>query len=311
MRDLEGAAFPSTTTACPRSLGDPRLRRALVSLVRRTVPEREVEDIVQETLLDALAAKEAPQDPRVLRSWASGIARHKVVDFHRKARREQLGAVPDAATEEAEAPWDLLGWARRALPGGRGVQKAFEWMLREGQGEKLEAIAESERLPPATVRQRVARLRRHLRERWAAELAAAVAVSAAITLTLLGLLLRRAPPVVRDETPAVEPSVVRGKRARAEAMERCRTGDARACLDGLDRAALLDPDGDREPDVLDARRRAAEQLAPPPAPEPTPAPSAGAAPPRWPDTTNLPSDTAPRAPHRCVCAKGDPLCSCL
>jgi cytoskeletal protein RodZ len=44
-------------------------------------------------------------------------------------------------------------------------------MLREGDGEKLENIARDAKLPAPRVRKRVSRLRKFLRERWAAELA--------------------------------------------------------------------------------------------------------------------------------------------
>jgi hypothetical protein len=43
-------------------------------------------------------------------------------------------------------------------------------MLREGDGEKLEHIARDAKLPATRVRKRVSRLRKFLRERWAAEL---------------------------------------------------------------------------------------------------------------------------------------------
>ncbi|HEX3850670.1 MAG TPA: hypothetical protein VHW01_06860 [Polyangiaceae bacterium] len=46
----------------------------------------------------------------------------------------------------------------------------LEWMLREGDGEKLEQIARDANLPAPRVRQRVSRLRCFLREQWAAEL---------------------------------------------------------------------------------------------------------------------------------------------
>jgi hypothetical protein len=75
-------------------------------------------------------------------------------------------------------------------------------MLREGEGEKLESIAESEALPAPRVRQRVTRLRRHLRTRWAAEIAALAALGVLVILAIW--LVRREKPrqdVVRPETP--------------------------------------------------------------------------------------------------------------
>jgi hypothetical protein len=132
--------------------------------------------------------------------------------------------------------------------------------------------------------------------------------------------LRAAPiEASRDLTPQIgQPTLapaMRAQRLRNTALELCRTGEHRACLDGLDQAAALDPSGDGTEVVQMARREAEKALSPPPTPAPIP--SAGGAGPganRFGRVTSGPrpaSDTAPSAPHRCVCPKGDPLCSCF
>jgi DNA-directed RNA polymerase specialized sigma24 family protein len=295
-------------------LGDPGVRATLVSLVRRKVPEREVEDIVQDTIADALASSARPSEQRSLRNWLGGIARNKVVDFHRRASREDLGAVPEKVepSPEPHESWDLKEWAEKRLPAGPNAEKALGWMLEEADGEKLERIAERENLPPEAVRQRVTRLRRHLRDTWAAEIAVLLAAGVLAFAFFLGWTAReKTIGASHDWTSrSVEDGgqKARAARERSVAFDRQAAGDTRGCLDALDRAAALDPDGDRTPDIQTLRTEAERKLAPS---TPAPAPSAAPVPRRRPGYNRLPSDTAPEAPNPCVCPKGDPLCGCL
>ena len=315
MADTPGVrSHPGAPALYPTELADPELRRSLTRMARRGVPPQEVEDIVQEALTEALSAQVELREPRHLRGWLGGVIRHKVVDFHRRNRREILDTPPDPPLppDERTAP-DLLRWAEGNLPGGKSDQQTFEWLLREGDGERLEEIARSEAMPAERVRQRVARLRRHLRERWAAELAAALA--AACFGAIFWLLLRPLPPAPiaapldpPRPRPAPEAPAHRAERLRRQALDRCSAGAHRDCLDGLEQAAALDPEGDRRPDVQEARRKATPSL---PLPPPSPPPSAPQGASRFGKVNpgRLTSDTAPSG--RCICPKGDPLCSCF
>jgi DNA-directed RNA polymerase specialized sigma24 family protein len=149
----------------------PVFRRTLVGMVRRHVPERDVEDIVQATLTEALSPS-APKDDASLQRWLLGVARHKVADRHRRGRRESFELPEVAVDAPAHAEADLVRWAVESLPAdGEDPRRTLGWMMREGDGEKLEAIAESERIPAPRVRKRVSRLRSHLRAQWKKELA--------------------------------------------------------------------------------------------------------------------------------------------
>jgi DNA-directed RNA polymerase specialized sigma24 family protein len=193
-------------------VSDPALSAAVTRVVRGRVPAADVDDIVQSTLADALAARQAPEDAAEFRRWVLGVARNKIADFYRRSRRE----VPrdPSTTEETEAAGcvsqgghDLLRWAERELPKTEGAESTLEWMLREGEGEKLESIAAEAQIPAPRVRQRVARLRRHYRARWAAQLAAVAAILALILIAFLAWRSRRDDVVRPLPRPVPSPSM--------------------------------------------------------------------------------------------------------
>lgn len=284
----------------PRFAIGPDLRAALVAMVRKRVPESEVEDIVQQTLAEAVESPHAPPEGEALRRWIFGVAKNKVVDYHRRAGRESfdLPEVPDSPAPHAEA--DLLRWAERHLPPGDDAKRTLDWMLREGDGEKLESIAASEKVPAPRVRQRVSRMRRHLKAHWQREVAILAALG--VIVGALVLLLRRPAPAPIADDPRAVPIDPRAEQIRGDALARCDAaakdpGDARAtwkeCLDGLDEARRLDPAGEARPEVRRARQAADRALAPSPtALPPSPAPSATApAPSPVPTAPLLPSAT--------------------
>src|SRR5262249_38839182 len=142
----------------------------------------------------------------------------------------------------------------------------------------LEAIAAEDNVPAATVRQRVSRMRRWMKERWAAELAAVALIG---LLALLAWWTLRKPPEEAHDVPQIPPSItpeppaplLRARALRAEALRACERAAWRACLDGLDEARGLDPDGDRDPAVGAARAAAEEGLRKEAPKDETPAPS--------------------------------------
>jgi DNA-directed RNA polymerase specialized sigma24 family protein len=256
----------------------PELRAALVAMVRKRVPESEVEDIVQSTLADAFESPHAPRDPDTLRRWIFGVAKNKVVDYHRRAGRETVsaGEMPEVAGRTApHTEADLLRWAEKHLPPGDENKTTLDWMLREGDGEKLEWIAESEDVPAPRVRQRVSRLRRHLKTHWQKEVTLLAALG--VMLTILLLLRRNEPePIANEDIP-------RALELRKEGLEKCAAGLWKPCLEKLDAAKKLDPAGDTQPAVQTARDGANKALTPsnvtpsnvtpPPEPAPTIAPT--------------------------------------
>lgn len=274
------------------------LRAALVAMVRKRVPESEVEDIVQQALTEAIDSPHAPAESEALRRWIFGVAKNKIVDYHRRAGRETFD-LPDVAGSPApHVEADLLRWAERNLPEGAENHKTLDWMLREGEGEKLESIAEDEKLPAPRVRQRVSRLRRHFKENWRREVTLLAALG--VIVTALFLVLRKSEPeiITHDNVPDVAP-------LRRAAFEKCAKAEWKDCIEKLDEARRLDPAGDVVPEVQRARQAAESarqapspsssvQTPPPPSSVQAPGPSAMLAPPLAPSS---PTTVAP-APRK-------------
>jgi DNA-directed RNA polymerase specialized sigma24 family protein len=202
----------SRTTA----LGHPALRRYLEGYVRRRVRPSDADDTVQAVLCAALEARRIPEDDEELRRWVTGIARKKIAAIWSRTSRSReesrdTSEAPASATPVEEIA--LVEWAEReaAAHAGETAARTLAWMAREGEGEKLESIAEEEREPATLVRQRVSRMRRWLRARWSVELAAAIGAVVAIAI-LAALLLAKcagslphaAPGMIAlpDEAPA-------------------------------------------------------------------------------------------------------------
>jgi DNA-directed RNA polymerase specialized sigma24 family protein len=280
---------------------DPELRVALVRMVRGRAAEADVDDIVQATLADALAGASAPEDPAELRKWVFGIARHKIVDHHRRASRVELeDSLPEVeATSAPHGANDLLRWVKNELPDDEGAKKTLEWMAREADGDDLESIAAEENLPAPRVRQRVSRLRRLLRERWAIAMAVVTLVVIAGGISLWRGRLASTPPMASTSPAPSAPD--RALALRDAALELCRQRSWRACLDGLDQARVLDPAGDQAEVIREARAAARRaEVAPPASATPEPAPSARLAPP-------APTAPPPKAPRRGKSTRGSSL----
>ena len=173
-------------------------------------------------------------------------------------------------------------------------------MLREGEGEKLESIAASEKLPPPRVRQRVSRLRRHFKENWQREVALLAALGVIVS-ALVVFMLRK------DEPDADHPRGGRPAR-RADASPRAREVrerrlEERASTGSTRRVASTRP-ATRKPEVQQARQAADEALkTPPPIPTATPTvsvpltePTGSVTPPPVPSGSSLPPTKTKFAP---------------
>jgi DNA-directed RNA polymerase specialized sigma24 family protein len=182
-------------------LGDPALREALLRYAQRRVPAGEAEDLVQNTLTEALSSSSAPEDPGELYRWVHGIARHKIADtYRRRARSLPLDdAEPSTHDPEPEAR-ELGQWIERELPKTRDARATLDWLLREEDGERLDEIARDVAL-------RVSRLRRHFHERWLALGAAGLALLLAAAWLLHTRASDSVPPIARETVKSSAPIV--------------------------------------------------------------------------------------------------------
>lgn len=93
--------------------GDYLFRYALVRLQDREIAE----DMVQETLLAALRAREKFQARSSVRTWLVGILKHKVLDHFRKSYREPPISDLLSSEDPSEALFDEKGkWKPGPIP---------------------------------------------------------------------------------------------------------------------------------------------------------------------------------------------------
>lgn len=256
---------PRPSDSGPPAFATEEIRVLLLNYVRRRVPSADAEDVVQTILCDAVASPRLPDEPQELRRFLIRVAHNKVVDHFRRNKRMSGEEPPEI--EVAPAPIEareLVGWAEKQAGKSGEAAKTLDWMAREGEGEKLESIAEEERVPATRVRQRVSRMRRWMKEKWLAELALVAAIGAVLFLILRPepepepeVLLPEPVPSAPDPTPS---PIEEGRRLRAEALKVCEAGDPYGCLKGLNEAAALDPAGDTAPEVQEARKKAEERV---------------------------------------------------
>jgi DNA-directed RNA polymerase specialized sigma24 family protein len=163
------------------------LCRRIAALVRRRVPPQDAEDVVQSILCDALAAQRMPADDGDVPRWLFGIARNKIADHHRRARRAPPRSADDpdaiAARPEPHDAASLLRVVASHAAEHAGGARTLEWMAREAQGDELEAIAREAALAAPAVRKRVSRLRKALRGRLLHE--ALLVLTAAFALVVM------------------------------------------------------------------------------------------------------------------------------
>jgi RNA polymerase sigma factor (sigma-70 family) len=264
---MAAPAFSGTDRPSDR-LADPALREALLKFARRRLPPREVDDLVQNTLADALGSPSAPRDEADFRRWIQGIARHKIADLYR--RRGRLPPL-DTETEAAQphtgpGAGELSQWIEQELPKTADAKATLHWLLRESEGETLDEIAREAALPAPRVRQRVSRLRRHFQNRWLALGAAGLGLLLGVGALLHFTTQPTSSGIARETLTPLD----RARALRQGALEKCAAAEYRECAAELDQAKALDPLGEEATAVREARSAAARATS-------SPAPSAPAA----------------------------------
>ena len=252
-------------------LCEPARIRALTQCIRAKIPHHDVADVVQSTLADALAAAAPPSDESSLNRWLTGIARHKVADYYRGHRRhEQVDGDLDRhdapSDGQTESTRDLLRWVDGELASDCNAPRTLEWMMREADGDCLESIAAENNLSAPAVRQRVSRLRRYLKERWALQLAAAIALVVVVGVCAYK---QHLPAIEPEPTARVESVELIAQKLRQSALADCRSEKWVTCREQLDRAKALDPAGDSASAIVEARANIVSATQPAPVPAPS------------------------------------------
>lgn len=261
----------SITRSHSARLADPALHEALAQLARRRLPPGEVDDLVQNTLTDALDAQGAPSEDAAFRRWVQGIARHKIADLYRRRGRlppHEPERDDTGTADSGPATGELEQWIEHELPKTEGARATLHWLLRESEGETLDEIAREEALPAPRVRQRVSRLRRHFQTRWLALGAAGLALllGAGYLVHTWQVAAGSTPPIAREPITPEE----RARALREQGLERCAANDYAECVRALDEAKAIDPVGDQASAITEARAAAARARTNAPAPSPDP-----------------------------------------
>jgi RNA polymerase sigma-70 factor (ECF subfamily) len=124
--DALGAA-PSAGPAEPAARWLEEHGDALYRFARARVGRRELaEDLVQDTLVAALMAREAFREEATVRTWLLAILRRKVADHHRR-RAAAAGTDADAGRGRVEAHvFTDAGWFRHRPSSWRSAPEACE-----------------------------------------------------------------------------------------------------------------------------------------------------------------------------------------
>jgi DNA-directed RNA polymerase specialized sigma24 family protein len=254
-------------------LADRRIHKSIRAVLGcRGVAEQDIDDLLQETLIDAWRAPRLPlHDAEEARLYIGGIARFKAIDA---ARRRAIDAAKrrndahDALDEEhpsaprvAEPPHEAQDYARKLLEQVRMRFSRADWLVRSLVHEDTsEKIAADDGVCAAHVRRSVGEMRAYALE-IARGLGQLVAV---LFFVAIGLSLWRSPGGDRDrhhpdhEGPT-KPAPSDARALRDRAHRECDAGEWRACADDLDEARKLDPAGET-PEIVALRRSAAAHL---------------------------------------------------
>jgi len=127
--------------------------------------QNDADDLVQETLVRALAHVDHFQEGTRLKSWMFTIMRNTFCTRYRISRREAVGVTECISSQESVQPeqeWRLRGHELEAacsnLPDK--YRSAFEFIFVDGRS--YEEAAEHFHCPIGTIKSRVNRARRHL-----------------------------------------------------------------------------------------------------------------------------------------------------
>jgi DNA-directed RNA polymerase specialized sigma24 family protein len=264
-------------------LQHPELLERLRNMVRKSVPEIDVDDVFQTSWVKAREAKDLPLEQGPCIGFVLTIGHHTVVDYWRKRGGSREMPVEDLEYVAAACPQESI--SARLL-----VQKfaadedmdedrwqTFVWLARTSIGETVQKIADEMDIDYFVVHKRISKLKKDLRQKaivWGGGIAFVALLVGTIWFYVLrpkpeiahdkekpaptlNELAPSAPPMLPPPPPELSPAM-RARTLRALAYRDCVDVAWASCLQLLNEAKAIDPDGEKDPLVKAARSDATE-----------------------------------------------------
>jgi RNA polymerase sigma factor (sigma-70 family) len=256
-------------------------------LVVLGIPEQDREDFQQIACESLLFMANPPGDLDGCKKAAQTITFNKVTDARRhgyRSRKVIVGPTGEADLHAMESARDQvnghhaqrLATVREAKEDGTLTARDQQMLALTHEGHTHAEIAQQLGVAQQTVSNRIAMVRKKIRELWEKRRAELAALALTIVIAVLVYRNReevahffRAPapaPVPTHTVPTVEPSipvsVLQAAEHRSQAAEACRSGDYVTCSDHLEAAARLDPAGETQPTVRELRHLVEDNIRP-------------------------------------------------
>lgn len=110
----------------------------VVSLFYGKTPIAEIEDLLQDTLLTAFERLDTLRDSKRFKPWLLKIARHKLIDFHRKRRHRDMESSTKAAGAEDVVDGNLGSGTEEQTLGETLAYRELAGTVRESMGSMSE-----------------------------------------------------------------------------------------------------------------------------------------------------------------------------
>jgi DNA-directed RNA polymerase specialized sigma24 family protein len=269
-------------------VADPLVGNALRRWLKGRVPAEDVGDMVQAVLAELLPYRDPPETVEALIALGRQMLKNDLVDHyrHRKTVRGVEVQPRDETVDETvggranEQAWDEIDTKKRAEILGhlveRGALTAADLeLLERTDAEGYRTVAQELGTNEVALRKRAQRKRALLEQKWLRY--AAFGLPGLAIILLIVKAVQPPPPVGHAPpwtgTPDEPTPEERAAALRANAEHACGAAQWEECLDKLDQARDLDPDGEQDPKVQGLRAKAHAGLSPAPSSAPSHSPA--------------------------------------
>lgn len=257
-----------------KRIASPMVRAKILEVIGKRLQPADVKDVMQEVYLRLFRViDELPESDDELRAFTAVVTdgevkrklRKDTVRDGRHAGEEAAEAVAEPATSvsphEREEFRRLYEYAQTVDEKAPYHADCLRWAQRLARGDEWADIARDEGIPESTLRKRMERFRKHMRQRW-------YVYSGLAGPVLVYLMVNHwrdeypgvgAPnphamePEATTSAPAPETPTQAASRLRLEAKTACDAHDFTKCESLLDAANRLDPSSNARPEVIDLR----------------------------------------------------------